>query len=129
MTDPIADMLTRIRNILMTKKSEVVIPYSKIKEQIADVLHREGYVTSYNVEGDDYKKNLVIQLKYVNGRPAISSLKRISKSGRRVYADKNSIPQVLNGLGITIISTSQGVMTGKESYQKGVGGEILCEIY
>ncbi len=129
MTDPIADMLTRIRNILLTKKSEVYVPHSKIKEQIANVLHREGYILSYRIDGDDYKKNIVIQLKYVNDKPAISSLKRISKSGRRVYTGKESIPQVLNGLGITIISTSQGIMTGKESFKKGVGGEILCEIY
>ena len=129
MTDPIADMLTRIRNILLTKKSEVYVPHSKIKEEIANVLHREGYILSYRIDGDDYKKNIVIQLKYINSKPAISSLKRISKSGRRVYTGKESIPQVLNGLGITIISTSQGIMTGRESFKKGVGGEVLCEIY
>ena len=129
MTDPIADMLTRIRNVLMVGKPEVVVPYSKIKEQIANVLHREGYILSFRVDGNDYKKNIVMQLKYVDGKPAISSLKRVSKSGRRVYAGKEDIPVVLDGLGITIISTSQGLMTGYESYKKGVGGEVLCEIY
>ena len=129
MTDPIADMLTRIRNVLMVGKPEVVIPYSKIKEEIANVLHREGYILSYRVDGNDYKKNIVMQLKYIDGKPAISSLKRISKSGRRVYSSKEDIPVVLDGLGITILSTSQGLMTGYESYKKGIGGEVLCEIY
>ena len=129
MTDPIADMLTRIRNILMVGKPEVIVPYSKIKEQIANVLHREGYILSYRVDGNDHKKNIVMQLKYVDGKPAISSLKRISKSGHRVYSGKEDIPVVLDGLGITILSTSQGLMTGYESYKKGIGGEVLCEIY
>lgn len=129
MTDPIADMLTRIRNASMVRKHEVVIPHSKVKEQILTVLHREGYITSFSVEGDKHMKQLVVQLKYVRNRPAMSNLKRISKSGRRVYTGKDEMPRVLNGLGIAIISTSKGIMTSHEAVKSGVGGEVLCEIY
>ncbi|MGB0757783.1 MAG: 30S ribosomal protein S8 [Patescibacteria group bacterium] len=129
MTDPIADMLTRIRNALRVGKTEVRLPHSKIKEQIATVLHREGYISRFDVETENNFKVLVITLKYKNDKSVITSLKRISKSGRRVYSDKDSIPVVLNGLGIAIVSTSKGLMTGHEAYKQGIGGEVLCEIY
>lgn len=129
MTDPIADMLTRIRNASAVRKPEVVIPHSKLKEQILGVLHQEGYVQSFVVEGKAPTKLIIVQLKYDHNRPVISSLKRISKSGRRVYAGKDEVPSVLNGLGVAIISTSQGLMTSQEARKQGVGGEVLCEVY
>ena len=129
MTDPIADMLTRMRNALQVGKAEVRIPHSKMKEQIATVLHREGYVSRFDVEKEGIQKVLVVTLKYAGNKPAMSSLKRISKSGRRVYSGKDRLPVVLNGLGISIISTSKGLMTGYEAYKQGIGGEVLCEIY
>lgn len=129
MTDPIADMLTRIRNASLVGKADVFVPHSKIKEKIADVLHREGYISSYRVEEESKRKHIVIKLKYQKNQPAITSLKRISKGGQRIYAGKGAIPKVLNGLGISILSTSKGIMTSKEANKQGVGGEILCEIY
>ncbi len=129
MTDPIADMLTRIRNAAQVRKQEVVIPHSKLKEQILDLLHQEGYVSSFQVEGKIPQKQIVVQLKYDHKQSVISSLKRISKSGRRVYTSKDEIPSVLNGLGVAIISTSQGIMTSQQARKAGIGGEILCEIY
>lgn len=137
MTDPIADMLTRIRNALAVKKSEVVLPMSKIKFNIAKVLEREGWIEKTQVIKEKSKKNkgngfdkIIIILKYKsNGRSVISSLKRISKPGRRIYANKNELPRVLNNLGIAIISTPEGIMTNKETRKKGIGGEVICEIY
>ncbi len=137
MTDPIADMLTRIRNALAVKKSEVVLPMSKIKFSIAKVLEREEWVEKAQVIEEKGKKNegngfdkIIIILKYkTNGRPVISSLKRISKPGRRVYANKNELPRVLNNLGVAIISTPEGIMTNKDARKKGIGGEVICEIY
>ena len=137
MTDPIADMLTRIRNALAVKKSEVVLPMSKIKFNIAKVLERESWVEETQVIREESKKNkgngfdkIIIILKYTsNGRPVISSLKRISKPGRRIYVNKNELPRVLNNLGIAIISTPEGIMTNKEARKKGIGGEVICEIY
>jgi len=129
MTDPIADMLTRIRNASLVGKADVSIPHSKMKEKIADVLHREGYINSYRIEEQSFYKNIIINLKYHNNKPAITTLKRISKGGRRVYAGKADLPQVLNGLGISIVSTSKGIMTSEEARKLGVGGEVLCEIY
>ena len=137
MTDPIADMLTRIRNALAAKKSEVVLPMSKIKFSIAKVLEREGWIEKAQVIEEQGKKNkgngfdkIIIILKYkANGRPVISSLKRISKPGRRVYANKNELPRVLNNLGIAIISTPEGITTNKDARKKGIGGEVICEIY
>ncbi len=128
MIDPIADMLTRIRNASLVGKAEVSIPHSKMKEKIADVLHQEGYINSYRVEEHGFK-NIIINLKYNNKKPAITSLKMVSRGGRRVYAGKADLPNVLNGLGISIISTSKGIMTSEEARKLGVGGEILCEIY
>lgn len=136
MTDPIADMLTRIRNASAAKKSEVVLPMSKIKYSIAKILEKEGYVGSVGIEKSEAKKNksfvfdeLKIALKYDNGKSVISSLKRISKPGLRVYVNRDELPRVLNNLGIAIISTSQGLMTNKEARKKNIGGEVVCEIY
>ncbi len=137
MTDPIADMLTRIRNASAVKKSEVVLPMSKMKHHIAEILVREGWLEAVEVIKGNGQKNqaaaydqLKLTIKYrPGGKPAISDLKRVSKPGKRIYVGKDDLPRVLNNLGIAIISTSQGLMTNKEARKKGVGGEILCEIY
>jgi small subunit ribosomal protein S8 len=136
-TDPIADMLTRIRNALMVKKSEVILPMSKLKHEIAKILEGEGWVYKVEVMKPDNKKNknssfdsLRIVLKYKkSGKPTITSIKRISKPGLKVYVDKNNLPRVLNNMGIAIISTSEGMMTNKEARKRGVGGEVICEVY
>ncbi|HPT08522.1 MAG TPA: 30S ribosomal protein S8 [bacterium] len=139
MIDPIADMLTRIRNASLVKKEEIFLPMSKIKLNIAKILEKEGFVSSVNIvsAGQDLQKNktakfdqIRIVLKYeANGQPRVSLLKRISKPGRRVYVNKDSIGRVLNGFGISIISTSKGIMTGREAQKQKIGGEIICEIY
>lgn len=125
LTDPIADMLTRIRNAHSALHKDVCIPKSKMKESLAAILKQEGYVEEVAV--DD--KNIVITLKYLKGRPVISGLKRISTPGRRVYVNSRQIPRVQNGLGICILSTSSGVMDGMSAHEKKVGGELLCEIW
>ena len=133
MTDPIADMLTRIRNAMVIRKPDVVLPYSTLKHGIADILQRTGYVKSVDkIEKSANAKpfaELRITLKYNGKESVITNLKRISKPGRRVYVSKDDLPTVLNNLGIAIISTPQGLMTNKEARNKNVGGEILCEIY
>jgi len=137
MTDPIADMLTRIRNASAVNKQEVVLPMSKIKYNISKILEREGWITSTEVIKAAGRKNgtasfdqLKIVLKYKeDGKSEISSIKRISKPGLRVYTGKGKLPRVLNNLGIAIISTPQGLLTNKEARKKGVGGEVICEIY
>lgn len=128
MTDPIADMLTRIRNALAVRKVDVVLPYSRLKAAIADILMREGWVAHVeHLERDFGQLRLV--LKYdATGRPAIHSLKRMSRPGRRTYAGHDELRAVKNGYGCAIISTSRGVMTNKEAHKLGVGGELLCEI-
>lgn len=129
-TDPIADMLTRIRNALIVKHDEVTIPCSNMKIAIAKILFEEGYIKNYKVEEDGIKKNIVIALKYgPNRTKAITGLKRISKPGLRIYARKDNIPKVLNGLGIAILSTSKGVMTDREARKAGIGGEVLAYIW
>jgi small subunit ribosomal protein S8 len=128
-TDPIADMLTRIRNAVSAKHDSVVIPSSKEKLEIARILKEEGYITDYVVDGD-LKKNIVVTLKYSGrGEKVISGIKRISKPGMRVYAQSDKLPRVLNGLGIAIISTSQGMMTGKQAKAKHIGGEVVAYIW
>lgn len=128
MTDPIADMLTRIRNAQMIKKRSVEIPFSKLKMTIAQILAAEGYVG--NIEKiEDKTTRLVIELKYSGSQPAITSIKRESKPGHRSYWRADELPTVLNGYGTAIVSTSQGVMTVKEARKKGVGGELLCSVY
>ncbi len=129
MTDPIADMLTRIRNALQARHEAVEIPANKEKLAIAEILKNEGFITDYSVSGE-VKKTITITLKYgPNGEKVISGLKRISKPGLRAYAKVDSIPRVLNGLGIAIISTSEGVMTDKEARAKHVGGEVLAYVW
>jgi len=130
MTDPVADMLTRIRNAGMAHKDEVVVPASKLKERIAEILVGEGYVSGSSVEGEGKDRRIVIQLKYgPNRERTLSGLKRISTPGRRVYADKREIPRVLGGLGIAILSTSRGVLTDRQAKKAGVGGEILAYVW
>lgn len=127
MTDPIADLLTRIRNAQLAGQHEVVLPYSKLKYAIAQVLEKEGWVVG--LASLDHQKNLKILLKYDQGKPVIQDLKRISKPGRRVYVGRHDLPRVLNGLGMAIVSTPQGVMTGDQARQSKLGGEVLCEIF
>jgi len=128
MTDPIADMLTRIRNASAVKKTEVVIPFSKIKFAIAELLVVEGYVGKVKKTDDNYGQ-IIIKLKYIDDESAIKNIKRISKAGRRVYVSKDKLPRVLRDLGISIISTSKGIMTNKQARKQGIGGEVLCEVY
>ncbi len=136
MTDPISDMLTRIRNASAVGKYDVLVPKSKVKYEIAKILKREGWIADVSVIKKEGKSKgaqfdqLRLVLKYKkSGRPHITCLKRVSKPGRRVYVGKNELPRVLNNLGIAIISTSQGLMTNKEARKKGLGGEVICEIY
>lgn len=128
--DPIADMLTRIRNALVVKHSYVEVPASQIKKSIADLLAKEGYVASAEYEGEGVEKRIKIVLKYgENGQKVISGLKRISKPGLRVYCGAAELPTVLNGLGTAIISTSKGIMTDKEARAKNLGGEVIAYVW
>ena len=129
MTDPIADMLTRIRNANRQHHETVMVPASKLKVDIAEILKNEGFIKGYKVEGEGPIKNIVITLKQRGNERVITDLKRISKPGLRVYAKVNEIPKVLNGLGIVILSTSQGLMTDKEARAKQVGGGVLAYIW
>ena len=128
-TDPIADMLTRIRNANQQRHAEVVIPHSRLKVELAEILKNEGFVSGYKVEGEGAIKNIVVTLKYKRNERVISGLKRVSKPGLRQYAKVNEIPKVLNGLGIGVLSTSQGLMTDKEARAKQIGGEVLAYIW
>jgi small subunit ribosomal protein S8 len=130
MTDPIADMLARLRNANLAYKDQVVLPASSVKERIAAILAREGYVSGMSMEGEGKDRAIRIQLKYGPSRErTITGLKRVSKPGRRVYADRESIPRVLGGLGIAILSTSQGLLTDRQAKKQGVGGEVLAYIW
>ena len=130
MTDPIADMLTRIRNALLIERPFVDMPHSKLKQGIADVLQREGYIWDYEVVETEPSKTLRVNLKYsATGERVIQRLTRISKPGRRVYAESRKVPQVLEGMGICILSTNQGVLSSREAKAKHVGGEVLCEVW
>ena len=130
MTDPIADMLTRVRNANSAHHESVSMPHSKMKEHIAEILKREGYIGSFSVEDATVGKTLTISLKYgANRERSIAGVKRVSKPGLRVYAKTTSLPKVLGGLGIAIISTSAGLMTDKQCAQKGVGGEVLAYVW
>ena len=128
MSDPISDMLVRIRNAQAVLKPEVSMPCSKIKMAIADTLEEEGYIVSYYTEETGVHKELYITLKYFEERPVISRLRRISKPGLRIYRDSNGLPQVMGGLGISIVSTSHGVMSGHRAQEKRIGGEVLCTV-
>jgi small subunit ribosomal protein S8 len=126
MTDPIADMLIRIRNAQMVGHAEAVMPASKLKSSIAKVLKDEGYIEDFALRDNGAKKELAIALKYYAGRPVIERLERVSKPGLRVYKGRDDIPKVMNGLGVAILSTSRGVMTDRKARADGVGGEVLC---
>jgi len=129
-TDPIADMLTRIRNGLAVRKRYVAVPSSKLKVELARVLKEEGYIDHYDVTKDVPQPKLRVHLKYTEDRePVISGLERVSKPGGRAYTKREDIPLVLSGIGIAVLSTSHGVMTGKKAHQLGVGGEVLCYIW
>lgn len=128
-TDPIADMLTRIRNAIMAGHDSVLIPASRMKISIAKILKEEGFVADYRVLKGKPQRMLKIHLKYVDNQPAISGLERVSKSGLRVYVKQRQIPRVYGGLGIAILSTPQGIMTGQEAWRKELGGELLCYIW
>ncbi len=128
MSDPIADMLTRIRNTQMVEKTSVRMPASKLKAAIAQVLVDEGYIDGFEVLRDGAKADLQIALKYYAGRPVIARIERVSRPGLRVYRGRNGIPQVMNGLGVAIVSTPKGVMTDRKARQVGVGGEVLCYV-
>ena len=126
MTDPIADMLTRIRNAQMTERAVVSMPASKVKVAIARVLKDEGYIDGFKVSGEELKPKLEIGLKYHAGRPVIEKIERVSRPGLRIYKSKDDIPRVMNGLGIAIVSTSRGLMTDRKARATGVGGEVIC---
>jgi small subunit ribosomal protein S8 len=129
-TDPIADMLTRIRNGLTVRKAFVLVPSSKIKVAIAQILLEEGFIQGYEVTDERPQANIRVWLKYdERRRPVMTGMKRVSSPGRRVYRGKRSLPWVLSGLGIAIVSTPRGVMTGQEARRQGVGGEVLCYIW
>jgi small subunit ribosomal protein S8 len=128
MTDPIADMLTRIRNGQKARKVNVSMPASNAKEAVAKVLKQEGYITGYTTEGDGTKKQLSIELKYFDGVPVIERIERASRPGLRIYRGAEDLPRVLGGLGIAIVSTSAGVMSDAQAREKGIGGEVLCVV-
>ena len=128
MSDPISDMLTRIRNSLLRYKRDVKMPSSKLKVAIADILKQEGYIKDYRVETHNNRMMLIVDLKYFKGKPVIESLKRISKPSLRSYKSAHELPKVMGGLGIAIISTAKGVMTDKSAREHGIGGEILCYV-
>lgn len=133
MSDPIADMLTRVRNALQRQHPTVSMPHSKTKEAIAEVLKKEGYIEDFEVLPQQPRDVLQLTLKYVGGRrdrrSVITGLERVSKPGRRVYVGKQDIPWVLSGMGIAIVTTSQGIMTGQQARRAGVGGEVICKVW
>lgn len=130
MTDPVADMLTRIRNANLAMHDQAKMPASKLKIEIAKLLEAEGYITGWSEEGEGREHSLTIALKYdKNRRQVISGLRRISKPGRRVYVDRDTIPKVLGGMGVAVISTSAGLLSGQEAKKRGIGGEVLCEVW
>ena len=128
--DPIGDMITRIRNGQMRLLNKVLIPSSKYRAKILDVLKQEGYISGYKIVADENKNNILsVDLKYNNGLPVIREIKRISKPGRRIYARASSIPRIQNGLGLAIVSTSKGIMTDNDARSQNVGGEIICRVF
>ena len=130
MTDPVADMLTRIRNGIQSRHDRVELPSSKLKVEIARILKSEGFISNYKLVEDKVQPSLRIYLKYSeDGEPVIHGIERISRPGRRVYRNKQEIPRVLGGLGLAIVSTSKGVLSGSEAVKSGVGGEVLCQVW
>jgi len=129
-SDPIADMLTRIRNAIMARHDSVLVPASRMKLYIAKILRQEGFITEYEVQGNPPHRQIKIILRYVdNNRPIISGLKRVSKPGLRVYVQRNEIPRIYGGQGIAVVSTSKGVMTGSKAWHQNIGGELLCYVW
>lgn len=128
MTDPIADMLTRIRNGQKARKVNVSMPASKVKEAVASVLKDEGYITGFSTGGEGAEKQLSVELKYFEGLPVIERIERTSKPGLRIFRGKEDLPKVLGGLGIAVVSTSAGVMSDRKAREKGIGGEVLCVV-
>ena len=126
MSDPIADMLTRIRNAQLAEKLSVAMPSSRVKASIAQVLKDEGYIEDFKVRDENGKSNLEIALKYYAGEPVIEKIERVSRPGLRIYKGRDDIPKIMNGLGIAIVSTSKGVMTDRKARATGIGGEVLC---
>ena len=126
MSDPIADMLTRIRNAQLAEKLSVAMPSSRVKTSIAQVLKDEGYIEEFKVRDEDGKSTLEIALKYYAGEPVIEKIERVSRPGLRIYKGREDIPKIMNGLGIAIVSTSKGVMTDRKARATGIGGEVLC---
>ena len=129
LTDPIADMITRIRNAQLRMLVTVTIPSSNFRAKILDVLKEEGYISDYKIISDKNKKSLLVNLKYNNGSPVIREITRVSKPGRRIYAKAESIPKIQSGLGVAIVSTSMGVMTDNTARMKKLGGEIICKVF
>ncbi len=130
MTDPIADLLTRIRNGLQAGHESVTVPHSKLRVEVVRILRDEGYLLGYSISEKEPFSEISVVLKYgKDRRPVVRSLQKVSNPGRRVYAGHNEIPEVLGGMGVNILSTSRGVMTGKQARKEGVGGEILCQVY
>ncbi|MBU6165632.1 MAG: 30S ribosomal protein S8 [Alphaproteobacteria bacterium] len=129
MSDPLGDMLTRIRNGQQARKDSVLTPASKLRTRVLDVLQREGFIRGYSSVLDGVHQNLRIDLKYFEGKPAIQHLARVSKPGRRVYSGATELPRVRNGLGITIVSTPKGVLSDAEAREQNVGGEVLCQVF
>ena len=128
--DPIGDMITRIRNAQMRQLNRVLVPNSKFRTKILDILKQEGFILNHKPSTDtDKKYNILVELKYSNGEPVIKEIKRISKPGRRIYAKASSIPKIQNGLGFAIVSTPKGVMTDNEARNQNVGGEIICRVF
>jgi small subunit ribosomal protein S8 len=128
MTDPIADMLTRIRNGQSARKLSVSMPASKAKEAVAKVLQDEGYITGFAADGEGATRQLTVELKYFEGVPVIETIQRTSKPGLRIYRGKEDLPRVMGGLGVAIVSTSAGVMSDRQAREKGIGGEVLCVV-
>ena len=129
-TDPIADMITRIRNAQMRTLNTVIIPNSKFRARILDVLKEEGYISDYKFLSDKKNKgSLLVDLKYTNGSPVITEIRRVSKPGRRIYTRADSIPKIKSGLGITIVSTSLGIMSDNDARSKKIGGEVICRVF
>ncbi len=133
MSDPIADMLTRMRNAMMRQHQTVSVPHSKVKEAVAQVLKEEGYIEDFQVLPEKPQAVILVKLKYVGGRrdrrPVITGLERVSRPGRRIYAGKKEIPWVLSGMGVVVLTTSKGIMTGQKARQLGLGGEVLCKVW
>jgi len=128
MSDPIADMLTRIRNGQMAGHENVVMPASKVKANVAKVLESEGYISAFSINDNNGKSELSVDLKYFDGKPVIETIKRVSRPGLRVYKNKDELPNVIGGLGIAVISTSKGIMTDRDARQAGIGGEVVCYV-